>query len=185
MSTVRRPLQLASALFLSLSMTPLWANPPSHAPAHGWRKKHDPYYMGYTGKQWQDDYGVTLGKCNRDAVGAVIGGVVGGAVGSQIGDGTGRKIATIAGAAIGALIGAKIGRDLDQKDAGCIGHALELARDGQRVTWTGDGGLRYELRPTGAATYGDKPCRDFELTVDGKRMRQSACQREPGTWVLR
>jgi hypothetical protein len=38
------------------------ADPPSWAPAHGWRKKHDPDYVGYTGKKWPDDYGVVSGR---------------------------------------------------------------------------------------------------------------------------
>ena len=29
------------------------ADPPKHAPAHGWRKKHDPYYVGFSGYRWQ------------------------------------------------------------------------------------------------------------------------------------
>ena len=59
------------------------ADPPPHAPAHGWRKKNDPYYVGYTGRQWTDDYGIRSGRCDRDrshmatAVGAVAGGVIG------------------------------------------------------------------------------------------------------------
>ena len=28
-----------------------YADPPPWAPAHGWRKKHDPNYVGYTGKK--------------------------------------------------------------------------------------------------------------------------------------
>ncbi len=44
---------LAAALTL-----PALADPPSHAPAHGWRKKNDPYYVGYTGRHWNDDFGV-------------------------------------------------------------------------------------------------------------------------------
>lgn len=181
----RPPFVLAATLLLAMAQTPLWADPPSHAPAHGWRKKHDPYYMGYTGKKWDNDYGITLGKCNRDAVGAVLGGVVGGAIGSQVGQGNGNRLAILVGTAVGAVIGAKIGRDLDQKDAGCIGHALELARDRQRVTWTGEGGLRYELRPLSASSHDGMPCREFELTVGDRRVRQNACQREPGTWALR
>lgn len=178
-------ISLSLGLFLALAQTPLWADPPGHAPAHGWRKKHDPYYLGHTGRKWNDDYGITLGRCNRDAVGAVLGGVVGGAIGSRIGEGDGKKIATLAGAAIGALIGARIGRDLDRKDAGCIGHALELARDGQRVTWTGEGGVAYALRPLSGSTRDGRSCRDFELKVGDKRVRQTACQQEPGTWILR
>lgn len=177
--------RLALALLLTLAQTPLWADPPSHAPAHGWRKKHDPYYQGYTGKQWDNDYGITLGRCNRDAIGAVIGGVVGGAVGSQVGEGSGNKVATIVGAALGAVIGAQIGRDMDERDSACIGHALELARDGQRVSWTGAGGIAYRLVPLAGSRRDGVSCRDFELEVAGKRTRQSACQQRPGTWTLR
>lgn len=177
--------RLALALLLTLAQTPLWADPPSHAPAHGWRKKHDPTYQGYAGRQWDNDYGITLGRCNRDAVGAVIGGVVGGAVGSRIGEGSGNKIATIAGAALGAVIGAKIGRDLDAEDSACIGHALELARDGQAVAWTGAGGVAYRLVPRAGSRGDGVPCRDFDLEVGGKRMRQGACQQQPGVWALR
>ena len=51
---------LAALLFLS--QIPAWATPPSHAPAHGWRKQHDPAYMGYTGEKWDKDYGILAGR---------------------------------------------------------------------------------------------------------------------------
>ena len=35
---------------------PALSQPPPHAPAHGWRKKNDPYYVGYTGRQWERDF---------------------------------------------------------------------------------------------------------------------------------
>ena len=72
---------LVSALATVWSLAAL-ADPPAHAPAHGWRKKHDPYYVGYTGTQWERDYDVTSGRCNREEIGAVLGGVAGGVVGS-------------------------------------------------------------------------------------------------------
>lgn len=180
-----RSLALALAWALALAQTPLWATPPGHAPAHGWRKKHDPYYMGYTGNRWEADYGITLGRCNRDAVGAVIGGIAGGVAGSQIGKGDGNKIAILVGTALGAVIGAKIGRDMDRRDEACIGHALELARDGQSVVWTGDGGLRYQLKPLSGFSQDGQPCRRFELRIAGERVLRSACQAVPGTWELR
>src|SRR5688572_31552897 len=31
------------------------AEPPPHAKAHGWRKKNDPNYVGYTGHKWEKD----------------------------------------------------------------------------------------------------------------------------------
>lgn len=174
---------LAGLLLFTLASA--WAQPPAHAPAHGWRKQHDPYYMGYTGKQWDRDYGIVAGKCNREAVGAVLGGVIGGAIGSQIGKGDGNKVAIIVGTALGALIGAKAGREADQSDAACIGHALELAKDGQSVTWHDDAGTRYRIKPLKGFSQDGLPCRNFELTVAGKIRSGSACQTQPGTWQLR
>ena len=106
------------------------ADPPAHAPAHGWRKKHDPEYVGYTGTRWERDYDVREGHCNRDAIGAVIGGIAGAAIGSRVGDGDGRTVAIVVGAALGALIGSRIGRAMDDGDRACIGHALEDRRQG-------------------------------------------------------
>ncbi len=100
-----------------------FANPPSWAPAHGWRKKNDPEYRGYTGRQWSDDYGVSTGRCNREAVATALGGVIGGALGSVVGKGDGRTVAIIVGSVLGAAIGNKIGRDLDNADRGCLGQA--------------------------------------------------------------
>ncbi|MDP2627510.1 MAG: hypothetical protein Q8Q58_11465 [Candidatus Rokubacteria bacterium] len=45
-----------------------FGDPPPWAPAHGWRAKHDPFYLGYTGKKWDRDFGVLDGRCNRSAV---------------------------------------------------------------------------------------------------------------------
>ncbi|KPK04092.1 MAG: hypothetical protein AMJ64_14395, partial [Betaproteobacteria bacterium SG8_39] len=74
------------------------ATPPAHAPAHGWRAKHDPYYRGYTGHEWERDYGITQGRCNRDEVGMITGAVIGGAIGSTVAKGDSRVIAILAGA---------------------------------------------------------------------------------------
>jgi len=58
---------LAAVIVAGLALpAAVMADPPAHAPAHGWRKKHDPYYVGYTGRQWADDYGVRSGRCDRD-----------------------------------------------------------------------------------------------------------------------
>lgn len=176
-------------LFVSLGwMAAAFADPPAHAPAHGWRKKHDPYYVGYSGHHWENDYDISDGHCNREAIGAVIGGVAGGVLGSRVGDRNGdRTVATIIGAAIGALIGAKVGRDLDEGDRRCIGHALEIARPGQPVRWD-NGPLRYELVAGEGRRSSAGLCRDFTLRVtgeDGRSRRKSrACENEPGVWKI-
>ncbi len=185
---------LFALLALSLLPIPSPADPPPWAPAHGWRKKHDPNYVGYTGKKWEKDYGVIQGRCNTAAVGAVVGGALGGAVGSQVGRGDDRAIAIIAGTAIGAIIGAKIGQDIDATDRGCMGHALELAGENKTVVWTNSAtGATYHLTPTRNYTDRGNPCREFTtVTQVGKKKnaRQEtvsgvACRRGDGEWVMR
>jgi hypothetical protein len=117
-----------AAIALLLPVAPkVYADPPPWAPAHGWRKKHDPYYEGYSGTHWERDYGIINGKCNRAAIGTVLGGAVGGAIGSKVGEDGNRGVAVILGTVLGAVIGNRIGKALDDSDRACIGHALELA----------------------------------------------------------
>jgi len=76
---------LARAVLVLLIALPCiaLAAPPSWAPAHGWRKKNDPTYAGYSGRSWDDDYGVRSGRCDRAEVGAVLGGAAGGVIGAD------------------------------------------------------------------------------------------------------
>jgi surface antigen len=176
------------AITLALAVPPAaYADPPSWAPAHGWRKKNDPYYTGYSGRNWNNDYGIMSGRCNRAAVGAAVGAVVGGAVGSQIGKGDGRSVAIILGSVFGAMIGSSIGRDMDQADRACLGHALELAKDSSRVAWTNpDTGVDYLVTPQRGFTYQNRPCREYttRITSGGRSetVAGKACQNGDGVW---
>lgn len=166
----------------------LLADPPSHAPAHGWRKKHDPGYEGYSGVQWQTDYEITTGHCNREAIATVVGGVVGGVIAHRVAD-ENPVVATIVGAAVGALIGNKIGEKLDEADKGCVGHALELAKPGQVVSWANEStGVRYEMSAGAARTQSGAACRDFKLTATSRVDKSSksgvACQSNAGVWQV-
>jgi len=165
-----------------------YGDPPPWAPAHGKRKQGDPY-TGYTGKKWDKHYGVVNGRCNREAVGAVIGAVAGGAVGSQVGKGENRQIAILVGTVAGAVIGAKIGRDIDQTDRACIGHALELAGDKKRVSWkSANERTTYRLTPLRGFDQNGVNCREFDLRVtSGDRKetsRAKACPGGDGTWRI-
>lgn len=164
------------------------AAPPPWAPAHGWRQKHDPEYAGYSGRQWDRDYGVGDGRCDRAAIGAVLGGVTGGAIGAEVGKGDQRAVATVVGAVIGAAIGAEIGRRMDRADRSCVGHSLELAGPGQTIKWTNHNtGVAYQLTPKGEdASAGG--CRRFRLVATGSfglsEGRAVACPAPDGTWTL-
>jgi surface antigen len=183
-------LSLAALLMLALLPVPAPAEPPAHAKAHGWRKKNDPNYVGYTGKKWEKDYGVAEGRCNSAAVGAVLGGVAGGVVGSKVAEREDRPVAIILGTAIGALIGHKVGQQLDERDRGCMGHALELAAEKKTVVWTNKAtGVTYQLTPTRGFTERGVSCREFttRVSTSSKKdaVRGTACRRGNGDWEFR
>jgi surface antigen len=164
------------------------AAPPPWAPAHGWRKKNDPTYAGYSGRTWDADYGVQSGRCNREQIGAVLGGITGGTLGSEVAKGGGRAVAIVVGTVIGAAIGAEIGRRLDETDRSCVGHALELARDGRSVMWVNPAtGVTYQLTPLEQAVSTDG-CRRFRLIATGSfglsEGRTTACAGDDGVWKL-
>ena len=86
------PVTLALAAVVGAG--PAFADPPAHAPAHGYYKKHHDreyryadddrrsyrtgrYYEGKSGVAYVRDYGISSGRCNRDEIGTVIGGVTG------------------------------------------------------------------------------------------------------------
>lgn len=167
----------------------LYGDPPPWAPAHGWRKKNDPYYTGYTGKRWGKDYGVLDGRCNRAAVGTVIGGVAGGVIGSEVGRGGDRQIAIVVGTIAGAIIGAQIGRDMDQADRACMGHALELVGDRRRVSWqSADNRTSYLLTPVHGFEHNGAHCREFDFTVTSRGRKETnrgmACPTGDGGWRI-
>ena len=184
----RRASKVLAACIVALPCLAL-ATPPPWAPAHGWRKKNDPHYAGYSGRSWDDDFGVQSGRCNREDVGAVLGAVAGGAIGAEAGpDGTGRAVAVVVGTVIGAAIGAEIGRRMDKADRSCAGHALELARGGQTVTWVNPtSGVTWQLTPVSAPASTDG-CRKFRLIATGTfglgEGRTTACPGEDGVWNL-
>lgn len=165
------------------------ADPPDHAKAHGWRRKNDPAYVGYTGKGWDRDYGVIEGRCNRKEIGTVVGAVAGGAIGSQVGEGSGRTVAIIVGSVLGAVIGREIGRDPDEGDRACIGHSLELAKPGQSVRWVNDvTKVSYIVTPLAAKDV-KAGCRKFRLDATHAGKAQSrealACRAADGTWTMK
>jgi surface antigen len=182
---------LVALISTALVPLPSPAEPPPHAKAHGWRKKNDPNYVGYTGKKWEKDYGIIEGKCNTAAVGAVLGGAVGGAIGSRA-DKDDRPVAIIIGTAIGAVIGSKIGKSIDEADRACMGHSLELAGRKDSVMWTNSAtGITYRVTPTRNFVDGREHCREFTTELSsGKGGKQDkvtgvACRGAKGEWLFK
>lgn len=183
---ITRKLSALLALPLIVAMVgSALADPPAHAPAHGWRAKH----VGPTGSEWELDYGVTAGRCDRKTVATVVGGVVGGVLANRIARDENRTVATLIGAAAGALIGNRIGDRLDDADQACFGHTLELASPGHAVTWTNETtDVRYQMTPGVVRQHNGSPCREFDLVaVQGtarSTSRGMACQSSRGAWEV-
>ncbi len=155
-----------------------------------YRERHEArregVYVGYSGTRWHSDFGIRLGRCNREAVGAVIGGVAGGAIASNLANGDSRPVAVIAGAIIGAAIGAQVGRDMDRADRACFAQAMELGRPGQHVAWAAPGGADYTVTPDVIYLRNGRKCRNYttEIVVEGRHERGhgTACQTGAGEW---
>ncbi len=179
------PVLLAAFGALTIA-APSFADPPPHAPAHGWRAKHDPYYRGYTGVEWQEDYGVRSGRCNSDQILGAVGAVTGAVIGNRTASPQNRTVATIVGAIIGGVVGAKIGDAIDDHDRACVGQALELVPVGSQVMWRNPASrVDYTMRPIRDV---DARCRDYELRTNDGRRRASetlrACRRDNSSdWV--
>ena len=184
LSTTKATLLMLSSL--AVWAGPAFADPPAHAPAHGWRKKNDPNYVGYSGVSWERDYDISSGRCNRQEIATVVGAIAGGAIANHVAD-EHKAVATIVGVIAGGVIGNRIGKELDEADRGCFGHALEIAQPGQRITWANQqSGMSYEMLPGALSTRNGTPCREYTLVTIAGRDRSSqkglACQSQPGVW---
>ena len=184
-STLPAGLKTLAAGVLFFFTAETLAAPPPHAPAHGWRAKNDAghqhhHHRGHTRDRWEEDYGISSGRCNRDDIGTAIGGATGAVIGSRVGDGS--TAAVLIGAVGGAVLGRMIGREMDRNDQACMGHALELAEPGQRVEWRNASDQQVQLTPGRTR---DGGCRDFEMRIDGQRHSGKACPDGPGEWEIR
>jgi len=174
-------LSFALALAALIGAGPAFADPPGHAPAHGYYKKAK-HYKGKSGAVYVSDYGISAGRCNRDEIGAVIGGVTGAVIGGQIAGPEDRVVGMVVGGVFGAVVGHAIGDSMDESDRACMGHALELGRADVPVEWRHDGS-HYQFTPHGDARDG---CRNATMVVDGRKPRDVlACPSGRGEWRFR
>jgi surface antigen len=184
------PLRVLVVCMTTLLIAPALPDPPAHAPAHGYRDKnkqdkHGRRYRGYTGTEWENDYGVSTGRCNTDAALTAVGAVGGAIIGNRTASAENRTIATLAGAIIGGVIGNAVGDAIDESDRACMGHSLEVGSIGRVVTWTNPRTrVVYRLRPLRDLQGG---CRVFEYQSGprGRPMQMTACRTATAAWTIR
>lgn len=159
----RSLIRLSVAALCGLMSAAAFADPPPWAPAHGRRAKDGAAYAGYSGREWQRDYGVLEGRCNTEEVLTAVGAVAGGVIGNRIGDA------------------------IDDRDRACMGHSLELVGAGRYVEWRNPRtGVLYGLRPVRDI---DRRCREFELQTRGRngkprKDKLRGCRDDAGVWTI-
>lgn len=180
---------IIASLGFALSV-PALAQPPAHAPAHGYRakQKNQARFTGHAGYEWELDYGIKGGNCDRRAIATALGSITGALIANRVAD-ENRTVATLIGAAAGALIGNRIGRNIDKADEACIGHALELGESGKPVNWTNDEtGVTYRVVPGADRNRNGSTCREFTFTAiagsDRSERQGLGCESEPGVWQI-
>ncbi len=151
------------------------------------QNKSDAAFIGYTGRRWPADYGVTVGRCNRDEIGKLVG--IATPVATKSGRAAARAVAVVVGTTAGSVIGTQLGgRELDRTERACFGHTMDLARPGSRVAWVGDGGLQFTVTPAQPFQWSGQICRDFHAEVaTGAGIRAAngkACQVGDGEWQI-
>lgn len=129
---MRKAIIAAIAAAVALPTVPAFADPPHHAPAHGWRDKHegrnywkgDRYYSNgrYEGRRLSRNDRIYRGRdgryyCKRDdgTTGLIIGAAGGALLGRMIDTDGDRLLGTLLGGAGGALLG----REIDRGDVRC------------------------------------------------------------------
>jgi len=121
-------------------------------------------YVGYTGVEWADDFGITRGRCSRDAVGKAL---------------ADPRAATPGQSPVAVLAGV----DLDDADRSCAAQALELARAGRTVRWSA-GKRPVSISIGDDAVANGLPCRPFTVRTVGRTTRGLACQAQVGVWEV-
>lgn len=135
-------------------------------------------YVGYTGKQWANDYGVVTGACQADQL----------AKASDALTSSDPLTATLKiTPALSKFLNEKVATPAEALvDTACFGHALELVPAGQRIHW---------VNPVSGTTVHlilgntSDTCRMFSgVTITShakKTFRGLACSHEHGVWVVK
>lgn len=108
---MRKLIMALSLTAVAAPMTPVLADPPPWAPAHGRRAKEYQYRGDYyAGPVWQGRDGRMYCRRKNGTTGLIVGAAAGALIGRAVDGGRNRTTGTIVGAAAGALLGREVDR---------------------------------------------------------------------------
>lgn len=127
----QKSILIIAATMLAIPAVPAAADPPRHAPAHGYRDNHErhdsrsiyddhgyyrePRRISRGDNIWRGDDGRFYCRRDNGTTGLIIGAAGGALLGRQVDSQGDRVVGTVVGAAVGALIG----REIDRGEARC------------------------------------------------------------------
>jgi outer membrane lipoprotein SlyB len=113
---MRKTILALAAASLALPAVPAAADPPSWAPANGYRAKQAEqrrYYTTDNGiRYWRGNDGRNYCRRSDGTTGLIVGGAAGALAGRAIDTRGDRTVGTIVGAAAGALLGRQVEREI-------------------------------------------------------------------------
>ena len=131
-------------------------------------------------------FGIAVGTCHRDALGAALGAAGGGLLAAELSGGD--SLAIFGGILGGALLGGALSDAASGVDRGCFGQALEHGASLETVTWRDpDLDTTYQFTPTRTyETEAEGYCREYTTLVSiGGRDETAygtACRQPDGSW---
>ena len=126
---MRKSILIIAATLLAIPAAPAAADPPRHAPAHGYRDNHDRHDSRYDDRGryreprrinrgdavWRGDDGRYYCRRDNGTTGLIIGAGGGALLGRAVDSQGDRAVGTILGAVVGGLLG----REIDRGEARC------------------------------------------------------------------
>jgi surface antigen len=174
--------------------TTVCSEPPSWAPAHGYRNKHKNkshhHKRGYDyyHDEVAEDIGIFDGICKYEKIGSIVGAAAGGVIGAKVTDKEDRVAGVLIGTIAGVIVGKTIGKVIDDRDRNCAGHALAYLNDGESVSWLNPN-TNAEHQITSLSSYAQNgfDCKQFVTTTTFANGRKSsyendACLGNDGVW---
>lgn len=194
---------MLSVLFFSLTAlisTSVYSEPPSWAPAHGYRNKHKNKhkhkshdYYHRKGYDYYDDHvadiiGIFDGVCKYEKIGSIVGAATGAVIGAKVTDKEDRVAGVVIGTIAGVIVGKTIGKVIDEQDRNCAGHALAYLDDGQSVTWRNPNtNAKHQVTSLSSYVQNGFDCKQFVTTTifaNGSKSsyENDACLDDDGVW---
>ena len=195
MNTSTTALSAIMFALLCLITTSVYSEPPSWAPAHGYRNKHKNNHKHHDRRGYDyyhddvaEDIGIFDGVCKYEKIGSIVGAAAGAVIGSKVVDKEDRVAGVLIGTIAGVIVGKTIGKVIDERDRNCAGHALAYLDDGESVRWRNPNtNAQHQITTLSSYAQDGFECKQFitnTIFSNGQKSsyENDACLDDDGVW---